>query len=183
MINPLYIKALHIIFVVTWFAGLFYAVRLFIYQRESIDKPENEKEVLVPQFKTMTKRLWYIIAWPSAALTIITGFYLVYAFNYWTSPWMMLKFSLVFGLFLYHLWCHKIYAELQKDIYGWSSFRLRLWNEVATIFLFAIVFVVTLKSIDKWYWGLVGLLIFAALMMLIVKWYKKKREKKESNKE
>ena len=176
MINPLYIKALHIIFVVTWFSGLFYIVRLFIYQREAADKPENEKEILVPQFKIMAKRLWYIIAWPSSILVIISGFYLVYAYNYWTSAWMMLKFSLVFGLFIYHLYCHKIFKQQQNDVYKWKSFQLRLWNELATLFLFAIVFVVSLKSIDKWYWGVIGLIVFGALMMIVAKWYKKKRK-------
>ncbi|MFP5470445.1 MAG: CopD family protein [Bacteroidia bacterium] len=177
MLNPLYIKALHIIFVVTWFSGLFYIVRLFIYQREAMDKTPEEQKILIPQFKLMARRLWYIIAWPSAALTIITGFILVYAYNYWTSPWMMLKFSLVAALFLYHLYCHKIYNDLQNDVYKWTSMRLRLWNEVATLFLFAIVFLVTFKSLNQWYWGLAALIILGILLMIITKWYKKNRMK------
>lgn len=177
MVNPLFIKALHIIFVVTWFSGLFYIVRLFIYQREAIDKSENERDVLVPQFKLMSKRLWYIITWPSALLVILSGFYLVHTFNYWTSAWMMLKFSLVGGLFIYHLWCHNIFKQQQNDVYKWKSFQLRLWNELATLFLFAIVFVVSLKSLDKWYWGVIGLILFGVLMMIVAKWYKKMREK------
>ena len=176
MINPLFIKALHIIFVVTWFSGLFYIIRLFIYQREAIDKTENEKEVLVPQFKLMSKRLWYIITWPSSILVILSGIYLAEVYNYWTSAWMMLKLSLVFGLFIYHLFCHKIFMQLQNDVYKWKSFQLRLWNELATLFLFAIVFVVSLKSIDKWYWGVIGLIVFGVLMMIVAKWYKKKRK-------
>ena len=67
------IKALHIIFVVTWFAGLFYIVRLFIYQREAQDKPERERAVLTEQFKLMSKRLWLGITWPSAIITSILG--------------------------------------------------------------------------------------------------------------
>ncbi len=176
MLNPLYIKALHVIFVVTWFSGLFYIVRLFIYQREAMDKTPEEQKILIPQFKLMASRLWYIIAWPSAALTIISGFILVYAFNYWTSPWMILKFSLVAGLFIYHLYCHKIFTQLQQDVYKWRSFQLRLWNEVATLFLFAIVFVVTFKSTDNWYWGLFGIIFLGILLTLVTKWYKKLRK-------
>lgn len=178
MLNPLYIKALHIIFVVTWFSGLFYIVRLFIYQREAMDKTPEEQKILIPQFKQMSSRLWYIITWPSAALAIITGFILVYVFNYWTQPWMILKFSLVAALFLYHLYCHKIFSQQQRDIYKWRSFQLRLWNELATLFLFAIVFVVTFKSTNQWYWGLISLVIFALVLMIVAKWYKKVRENK-----
>jgi len=67
------IKALHIIFVVTWFAGLFYVVRLFVYQAEAKDKPDNERAVLEPQYKLMAKRLWYGITWPSMILAITFG--------------------------------------------------------------------------------------------------------------
>ena len=62
----LYIKALHIIFVTTWFAGLFYIIRLYIYYKEAEDKEEPAKGILQKQFKLMSKRLWYIITWPSA---------------------------------------------------------------------------------------------------------------------
>jgi len=63
-----YIKALHLIFVVTWFAGLFYIPRLFIYHLEALEKPSPEREILAKQFRLMTRRLWYIITWPSAIL-------------------------------------------------------------------------------------------------------------------
>ena len=69
----LYLKALHIIFVVTWFAGLFYIVRLFIYHTEALAKNEPERSILSDQLAIMTKKLWYIIAWPSAVITLIMG--------------------------------------------------------------------------------------------------------------
>ena len=68
-----YIKSLHIIFVVTWFAGLFYIPRLFVYQIEAFYKPPPEKEILGKQLKLMTKRLWFIITWPSSILAIFFG--------------------------------------------------------------------------------------------------------------
>ncbi|NCG30998.1 MAG: protoporphyrinogen IX oxidase, partial [Bacteroidetes bacterium] len=87
----LYIKALHIIFVVSWFAGLFYIVRLFIYHTEAEDKPTTEKDILQAQFKIMEKRLWYIITWPAAILASIFGFWMVYELNLWSSMWMNVK--------------------------------------------------------------------------------------------
>ena len=73
-----YLKSLHLIFVITWFAGLFYIVRLFVYQIEANDKPSPEKEILQKQYKIMTYRLWYIITWPSAVLASIFAFWLLF---------------------------------------------------------------------------------------------------------
>ena len=72
-----YVKALHLIFIVTWFAGLFYIVRLFIYQTEALEKSEQERQILKPQLDLMARRLWYIITWPSAVLTLIFGFWVL----------------------------------------------------------------------------------------------------------
>jgi uncharacterized integral membrane protein (TIGR00701 family) len=103
----LVIKALHIIFVVTWFAGLFYIVRLLIYQREAHEKTEAEKSVLLPQLKLMSKRLWYGITWPSAILTGILGGTLLYQVPVFLSqPWMILKLILVILLYAYHGYTH-----------------------------------------------------------------------------
>ncbi|HVF96269.1 MAG TPA: CopD family protein, partial [Flavisolibacter sp.] len=68
-----YLKALHIIFIVTWFAGMFYIVRLFIYNTEAAEKPEPEKSILQKQFSIMSKRLWFGITWPSAVMTLVFG--------------------------------------------------------------------------------------------------------------
>src|SRR5437667_12189095 len=73
-----YIKSLHLIFVITWFAGLFYIVRLFVYQIEANDKPSPEKEILQKQYKIMTYRLWYIITWPSAVLASFFAFWMLF---------------------------------------------------------------------------------------------------------
>jgi putative membrane protein len=175
-INPLYIKALHIIFVVTWFAGLFYMVRLFIYHAEAREKPEPARSILSEQYKLMEWRLWYIITWPSVFLTWFFGLWLMFAFHYWTQPWMLLKLGMVAGLTLYHLYCHRIFNRFQNDGATWGSTRLRMWNEVATLFLFAIVFVVVLKSAIGWLWGMLGLLLLAAVMMIAIRLYKQGRK-------
>ncbi len=175
-----YVKALHIIFVVTWFAGLFYIVRLFIYHVEAEDKEEPAKSILQTQYKLMSKRLWYIITWPSAVLAgVFAVWMLVLEPSYLTMIWMHVKLSFVFVLYFYHIGCQKIFNQLQKDVIKYSSFKLRIWNEVATLLLFAIVFIVVLKSAISWVWGVVGILLFGIVLMLAIKLYKKIRAKKD----
>ena len=175
----LYVKALHIIFVVTWFAGLFYIVRLFIYQTEAEQKPEPAKEILQTQYKLMSKRLWYIITWPSAILASVFAFWMLYTNPYYLEePWMLIKLSFVFALYFYHGYCHKIFTKLQNNEVKYTALKLRIFNEVSTILLFAIVFIVTVKSAINWIWGVVGIILFGVLMMLGIKLYKTLREKK-----
>jgi protoporphyrinogen IX oxidase len=176
----LYIKALHIIFVITWFAGLFYIVRLFIYHVEAESKPQPDKQILQTQYKLMSKRLWYIITWPSAILASFFAFWMLFTnpLYYFSEPWMLIKLSFVLALFLYHFSCQRIYSQLQKDIIKHSAFKLRIWNEVATIILFAVIFLITLKDSINWIWGVVGIFVFGIVLMLGIKLYKKIREKK-----
>lgn len=172
----LYLKAAHIIFVVTWFAGLFYMVRLFIYSTEASQKEEPEKSILTTQLLMMQSRLWYIITWPSAIITMILGTWLTLEMNFWQNGWMQLKILFVIGLFLYHLLCGKMHSQMTKGIFKYSSMQLRIWNEVATLFLFAIVFIVVLKSMLSMIWGMIGLVLISVLLMLGIKLYKKLRK-------
>lgn len=177
MSNMLYIKALHIIFVVTWFAGLFYIVRLFIYQREAMDKDEPEKGILTTQLKLMSKRLWYIITWPSMILTLIFGPWLLFITpGFLSQGWMHLKLGFIVLLVVYHLACHRIFKQLQNDIPVMSSMKLRLFNEASTIILFAVVFLVVLKNSLGWIYGTLGILALAIVLMLAIKWYKSLRK-------
>lgn len=176
--NILYIKALHIIFVVTWFAGLFYIVRLFIYDIETKDKPEVERKILSAQFKIMQRRLWYGITWPSAILTWIFGLWLLFNnIDFMRMPWFHIKLTAVVLLSLYHLSCGTILKQLKNETCRYSSGQLRIWNEVATLFLVAIVFLVEVQHSLNWIWGLAGLVAFAALLMLAIKLYKYFRSK------
>jgi len=175
-----YIKSLHLIFVITWFAGLFYIVRLFVYQIEANDKPSPEKEILQKQYKIMTYRLWYIITWPSAVLATIFALLLLHLNpGFLEMPWMQVKLVFVVLLFMYHFKCHKIYTELQNDTIKYTSNFMRLWNEGATIILFAVVFLVILKNAINWIYGLVGIVAVSILVLLGYKLYKKIREKRE----
>ncbi len=173
-----YIKALHIIFVTTWFAGLFYMVRLFIYHAEARGKEEPARSILEKQYKLMEWRLWYIITWPSAIITLVFGTWmLVYARGFLAMPWMHVKLTLLVGLYAYQFYCHRIFLKFQNDEETWGSMKLRIWNEVATLFLFAIVFVVVLKNSVTWIVGLGSLVLLSVVMMLAIKLYGKARGK------
>ncbi|MFN4199206.1 MAG: CopD family protein [Flavobacterium sp.] len=175
-----YIKALHLIFVVTWFAGLFYIVRLFVYHAEAKQKPEPEQSILIKQYQLMEYRLWYIITWPSAILASLFAFWLLWLMPHWLyMDWMIVKLVFVFLLFLYHYKCHLIFLQLQKNEVKNSSNFFRLWNEGATIILFAVIFLVILKNAINWIFGVVGIILFSVLLMLGYQFYKKLREKNE----
>ena len=162
-----YIKALHIIFVVSWFAGLFYIVRLFIYFAEAEKKEEPAKKILQTQYKI-------------AILTGIFAFWMLWLDpSYLSQVWMHIKLSFVLALYFYHAGCHVIFNQQQQGIVKYPPMRLRIWNEIATILLFAIVFVVVLKSALSWIWGVAGIIVFGVLMMLAIRLYKKIREKRD----
>lgn len=173
-----YLKALHIIFIVTWFAGMFYIVRLFIYNTEANEKSEPEKTILQKQFAIMIKRLWLGITWPSAVLTLIFGPWLMLSGNWDKSlldesgRWLLIKLLFVIGLYIYHFSLHAIYKQQLQGVFKYSSQKLRVWNEVATIFLVAIVMLVTVKQSLSFVWGLVGLIAFVVLLMSAIKIYK-----------
>lgn len=171
----LYVKALHIIFVVTWFSGLFYIVRLFIYNVEAGDRPEPEATILRSQFSIMIKRLWLGITWPSAILTLIFGVWM--AVLYGSIPiWLWIKLSLVALLYGYHFSIQKIYKQQLAGIFRFSSQQLRIWNEVATLFLVSIVMIVVVKQALSFLWGVLSLVAFAVLLMIAIKMYKKVRK-------
>ncbi|MFD2542814.1 CopD family protein [Lacinutrix gracilariae] len=173
-----YIKSLHLIFVITWFAGLFYIPRLFVYQIEAFHKPSPEKEILGKQLKLMAKRLWNIITWPSAILATFFAVWLLILQPVWLQqPWMHVKLTFVVLLILYHLKTHQFYKQLQRDVVTKTSNFMRLWNEGATFILFAVVFLVILKNAFNWIFGVIGIFVLGVLLMLGFKLYKKIRSK------
>jgi len=172
----LYIKALHIIFIVTWFAGLFYMPRLFIYNTEALEKPAAVKEALQQQFNIMIKRLWWGITWPSAILTLIFGGATWYLMNSMPT-WLLIKLCFVLCLYGYHFSLHFLVQQQLKGIFRYSSQQLRIWNEVATIFLVAIVMLAVVKQNLSFLWGLAGLVLFIILLMSAVRIYKMMRNR------
>jgi len=175
----LYIKALHIVFVVTWFAGMFYLPRLFIYNVEAQNRPEVLREGLHEQFSIMIRRLLFGITWPSAVITLILGLTMWKLLG--TTPgWLIVKLVFVAGLYFYHISLHVIAMQQVKRVFKYSSQQLRIWNEVATIFLVAIVMLVVVKEKMSVVWGLAGLVLFVILLMSAIRIYKMIRTRKTS---
>ena len=173
-----YIKALHLIFIITWFAGLFYIPRLFIYQIEANNKPSPEREILTNQLKIMTKRLWFIITWPSAILTTIFATWLLFINPVLLElSWMQIKLGFVVLLILYHLKTHQIFKQLQKDDVKYTSKFMRIWNEGSTLILFSVIFLAILKNSINWIFGVIGIIVLAISLMLGIKLYKRIRDK------
>ena len=173
-----YIKALHLIFVVTWFAGLFYIPRLFVYQIEAFHKPSPDKEILGVQLKLMAKRLWFIITWPSAILATIFAVWLLILQPFWLQqPWMHVKLMFVALLFLYQFQTHVYFKQLQNDVVKKTSNFMRMYNEGATFILFAVVFLVILKSAINWIFGVIAIFVLGLLLMIGFKVYKRIRDK------
>lgn len=172
-----YIKALHIIFIVTWFSGLFYMVRLFVYHTEASERPEPDKSILQQQFRLMIRRLWLGITWPSAILTLIFGPWMMILLG-GVPTWLAIKLGFVLGLYGYHFSLQAIYNQQMRGVFSFSSQQLRIWNEVATIFLVAIVMLATVKQNMSWAWGLLGLVCFVVLLMSAIRIYKLVRARK-----
>jgi len=175
----LYLKAVHIIFIVTWFAGLFYMPRLFVYILESLQKPEPDKAILLKQLNMMASRLWYGITWPSAIITLGLGTaLLVNQPEFLQQGFMHIKLTLVFFLYGYHFSLQYLFNQLRRGVSRYSSQQMRLWNEVATLFLISIVFIIVLKNALSMVWGLAGLLGVTALILAGVAIYKSYRKNK-----
>lgn len=165
------LKALHIIFVVSWFAGLFYMVRLFIYHTEAQSMDEVKKQTLSDQFQLMERKLWWVITTPAMVLTVIFGTWMIAidAEYYLSQGWMHIKLGFVLLLLVYHFFTQRIMHQLHNNKYKFSSTQLRLYNELATFFLVSIVFIVVMKSSLNWIYGIVGFFSFGILLMLAVR--------------
>ncbi|MDC6486182.1 MAG: CopD family protein [Methylophilaceae bacterium] len=134
----LWMKSLHIIFMVTWFAGLFYLPRLYVYHAETKDKISNDR------FKVMERKLFYGIMTPGGILTIFFGLLLIYNYPY-QGQWLTYKLILVFFLIIYHLYCWKFLNLFKYDKNYHSHVFYRIFNEVPVIILIAAVFLVIYK--------------------------------------
>ncbi len=151
--------------------------RLFVYIRETHDKAEPEKSILLKQLKMMSSRLWYGITWPSAVITLAMGTALIINQPAWLQHgFMHIKLTLVFFLYVYHFSLHYLYKQAQQDVVKFSSQQLRMWNEIATLFLISIVFIIVLKNALSMVWGLLGLLVVTFLILAGIKLYKKYRK-------
>ena len=173
----LYLKALHIVFMVTWFAGLFYIVRLYIYIREADSKEVFDKSIIRSQLLIMAKRLWYIITWPGMILTFISGFYLVFLNPELVhEKWFHIKMTLLLILIAYHLYSGVLLKKADEGTLHLGSTTLRLYNELPTVLLFGIVFLAVLKSEVSFLYSFLFVFIMAIAMMAGVFIYGKLRK-------
>lgn len=174
------LKSLHIIFVVTWFAGLFYIFRLFVYHAEAQLKDEPERSILTNQYKIMEQRLWYIITWPSAVLTLIFGTLLLIELpSYLSQGFMHLKLSFVALLYIYQVYGEYVIRKLKKGVIPFNSMTFRLLNEVPTIILIAVVFLIVKRNTISWVWGTIGIFGISIALAIATKLYKQYRLKKK----
>jgi putative membrane protein len=134
----LWIKWLHIVFMVTWFAGLFYLPRLFVYHALAEDAPSRER------FKVMERKLYWGIMTPGGVLTIVFGLWLWFGW-FGASGWIHAKAMLTALLVVYHLWCGKLLADFAAERNAKSHVWYRWFNEFPTLVLFAAVFLVVFK--------------------------------------
>jgi putative membrane protein len=134
----LWIKAFHVSFMVTWFAGLFYLPRLFVYHATAQDRSSIER------FKVMERKLYFGIMTPGAVLTIVFGLWLWLGYGI-SGAWLHAKLALVALLVLYHLWCGKLLTDLKHERNQHSHVWFRWFNELPVLVLFAIVILVIVK--------------------------------------
>ena len=175
------IKAVHIIFMVSYFAGIFYLVRIFVYYKDTDDFEENKKLILREQYTFMARRLWNIITVPAGIIMLISGLTMIFLnFGLMKTPWFHLKLTFLLGLGIYHYWCWKKVLQL-KNLNGNTlpikNIKLRQANEIATFILFLVVFTVILKSmvIEYWWQLILGFFVLVFLIMMTVKLVNKKK--------
>jgi len=171
-------KAIHIVGFISWFAGLFYICRLFIYHAEASARPANERDVLLPQLELMAGRLWTIITMPAMLVTLAAGLTMVV--GAWPfGSWLHWKFLWLGMLLAYHFGCGVIRKRQLERRFGWSSNRLRMFNEVATMLMVAIVFTAVFKSAMTAAYGVLGLLGLGVSLMIGLRAYRKARGRSE----
>ena len=169
-------KALHLVGMVAWFAGLFYLVRLFVYHAEAFQKADPERQILVAQFEKMEIRLFKIITRPAMLITFVGGITMLFLNPlYIQQGWMHIKLALVILLAGYSDYCGVIIKKLAKGTLPMSAERFRLFNEIPTLFLVAVVVLAVFRDLLA-PWALVlvllGLLLVLTLSTMLYKRYR-----------
>ena len=173
-------KALHVVGFVSWFAGLFYLVRIFVYYRESLDRPEEEKAILSKEFLAMQQRVYKIICNPAMMITWTAGLSMLYIHGLeWLREnyWMHAKLGVLVLLTIYHLWCKKQIKLNEQGISAYTPFQYRLLNEMPTLFLISIAFIAVFKNAVNYIYLIAGVVVFGGLLFLAAKAYKRIRNK------
>lgn len=182
MDSYLIFKSLHLVSMVAWFAGIFYLVRLFVYHVEADERPLEEAQVLKAQYAIMEERLFKIIVRPAMLLTWVFGILLIHSRGLeWLkiSPWLHVKLLLVFLLSGYSDYLGRIAKQLRVEKKVMTSYQFRLFNEVPTLFLLAIILLAVYKNLANFGWTFLTLVGFAVLLFIGTRWYRKIRMAKK----
>ncbi|MEB3302831.1 MAG: protoporphyrinogen oxidase HemJ [Cyanobacteriota bacterium] len=177
----LWFKALHIVGVVVWFAGLFYLVRLFIYHQEAEELEEPLRQAFQAQYGLMERRLANIITTPGMAVAVAMAIGLLSVQPTWLREgWLHRKLAIVVLLLAYHAFCYRLMGQLQQGTCRWSAKQLRALNELPTLLLVAAVMLVVFKNQfpTGWAtWFLVALVVaMAASIQFYARWRRLKAE-------
>ena len=167
-------KAVHIVGFISWFAGLFYLVRLFIYHAEAGERAEPDRSILRTQLQAMQARLWKIITLPAMVITFAGGITMV-VLSWPVERWLHYKFVWLALLVFYNFACGRILRQQAEGTSTWSSARLRIFNEVATLLMAAIVFLAVFRSSMSAIWGALGLLGLGIALMIGIRVYRRMR--------
>ncbi len=163
------LKALHLFFMVGYFAALFHLVRLFIAHRAALKEWEPSRSTLAERFSAMEHRSLYNVAWP--ALVLLTGFGV---WMLWQrpallrEPFMHAKFGLVALLIGYHLWAQSLHGRLKRGELTWSAIQLRIWAQGPNLFLFVLLVLVLLRDQLGWWWGVLGLVTIGGVIAFAI---------------
>ncbi|MFC6267936.1 CopD family protein [Frigoriflavimonas asaccharolytica] len=179
------IKAIHIIFMVSYFAGIFYLVRIFVYYKDTDEFEEQKKMILREQYVFMARRLWNIITVPAGSIMLATGIILIILnTGLLKTPWFHLKLTFLLALLGYHYWSWKKVLQIKALSFQSlpiENLKLRQANEIATLILFLVIFTVILKAgvIEYWWQLILGFLAFVILIMGTVKLVNNASKKKK----
>ena len=169
---------------VSYFAGIFYLVRIFVYYKDTDDFADEKKKILREQYIFMARRLWNIITVPAGIIMTVCGLILIFLNSgLMKTPWFHLKLTFLIGLAIYHYWCWKkvnLLTKLNGNTLETANLKLRQANEIATFILFLVVFTVILKSsvIEYWWQLIAGFFVLVILIMMTVKLVNKGKKNK-----
>lgn len=178
----LFIKSIHIVSMVAWFAGLFYLVRLFVYHTEAFEKEEPTKNILIHQYHIMETRLFKIICQPAMMLTWTCGLALIYINGmewFKVNTWLHVKILLVIILTVYHSYNKKIIQQLNVQKEVMSAFNFRLYNELPTLILVGVILLAVYKNLLQFGYAFAGIVSFGIVLFIFAKIYKRNRQKNE----
>lgn len=186
-----FFKALHVVGFVSWFAGLFYLVRIFVYIVEAAEREEPARAILQEQFVAMAGRVYRIICHPAMMITWAAGLTMLVldalgegTYGYLTSGtpgWMHLKLLLLIILTGYHFYCKRLLGQAERGEPTLTAWQYRLFNEVPTLFLVSISFIAVYGKSGQLNYGYLGLGVglFAALVYRGAVAYRRRRQREE----